>query len=185
MNNQKLPQCNIVNDTFFSKYCDSIRSNKLSCILSNSLFHPYHGIKKFNQTCQHSDTNIHCWKTIMSIYFQIVFVLENFFFFKFFPILQYLDFKYNNASFNCKNVPKLLKSQDYLRFFSTNTLLTGWLIPVGAANTGCWSGLFLCSSSMISSSSTSSSLEQCISAGRGFLSAQNIQWGRERIGSKM
>lgn len=60
MNNQKLPQCNIVNDTFFSKYCDSIRSNKLSCILSNSLFHPHHGIKKFNQTCQHSDTNIHC-----------------------------------------------------------------------------------------------------------------------------
>lgn len=73
----------------------------------------------------------------------------------------------------------------HLRFFSTNTLLTGWLTPVGAANTGCWSGLFLCSSSMMSSSSTSSSLEQCISAGRGFLLSQDIQRSRKRTRSKI
>lgn len=55
--------CNILNVSFFSGYCDTcdtIRSNKLSWVLRNSLFHSCHRIQTFNETCQH--TNIHCWK---------------------------------------------------------------------------------------------------------------------------
>lgn len=62
----------------------------------------------------------------------------------------------------------MLQNKNYLRLFSTNTLPTGWLMPVGAVKIDCCSGL-LCSSVIMSSSSTPSSLAYCNSAGWVFL----------------
>lgn len=66
-------------------------------------------------------------------------------------LLQYLEQLYS-------------KTRNYLRLFSTNTLPTGWLTPVGAVNRECCSSV-RCSSVMMSSSSTPSSLAYCSSAG--------------------
>lgn len=68
--------------------------------------------REFKNSTKHaSNTNIHCWKIKMYTYFQIIFVLENF------PLIQNLDFKYNNVSFSCNNVLELLKSQEALTIF--------------------------------------------------------------------
>lgn len=63
------------------------------------------------------------------------------------------------------------KTRNYLRLFSTKTLPTGWLTPVGIVNTDCCSGL-LCSSVIMSSSSTPSSLAYCNSASWVFLRSE-------------
>jgi len=83
--------CSIVNDTFFSKYCDSIRSNTLSCVLSVFVTHTM----ELKNSTAHASTATLTFTVEKLCLFPNSFCSGKLFFFKFFLILQYLDFKYN------------------------------------------------------------------------------------------